>query len=415
MLLPPTATAAATLPIGKQDVTVRQVVHISQGGRQMRVTFTNEFGTAPLRISAAHVAFLSAGSKILPATDRALSFSGKPGVTIDPGKFVSSDAVTEMVPVFSDLVISTALPIQDVPAITYHASAYATTFIASGDQTAAIEFNKPEATPAGMSAPDVTAATGAPPGGNPIVNGSTQPQSSSSGNNPDLLAQTISWYFLKSVEVERTRRSATVVAFGDSITDGAGSTPETNRRWPDVLAPLLAANKKTKALAVVNEGIGGNRILHEGAGPSALDRFDRDVLSQPGVAYVIMLEGINDIGNMHRGPADAITTQQLVDAFTTLANRAHAKGVKFIAATMTPYNGAKYYSDDGEQIRQQVNTFLRASKLVDGVVDFDKATRDPDHPDRLLPKYDHGDHLHPSDAGYAVMGAAINVKLFRNK
>ncbi len=406
MLLPSTATAAAALPLGKQDVTVREVVHISQGGSRMRITFTNEFGTESLRISAAHVAFLSAGSKILPATDRALTFSGQPGVSIDPGKFVSSDPVTETVPVFSDLVISISLPAQDVPAITYHPSAFETTFIAPGEVTAALEFNKPAAGPAAISTP---------PMGTSVATGSAEPQTSGASESPDLLAQTTSWYFLKDVEVDRTRKSGTVVAFGDSITDGAGSTPDTNRRWPDVLAPRLAANKNTSALSVVNEGIGGNRILHEGTGPSALDRFDRDVLSQPDAAYVIMLEGINDIGNMHRAPADMITEQQLVDAFTTLANRAHAKGVKFIGATITPYGGARYYSDDGEQIRQQVNTFLRTSKLFDGVVDFDKVTRDPSHPDRLLPKYDHGDHLHPSDAGYAAMGAAIDLKLFRNK
>ncbi len=416
MLLPPTAAAAGTLPIGKQDVTLRQVVHISQGGKRLRVTFTNEFGTTPLRISAAHVAFLSAGSKILPATDRALTFSGQPSVTIDPGKFVSSDAVVETVPIFSDLVISTAVPVQNVPEITYHASAFETSYIASGDVTAATEFVQPgTASLPGMGAQGLTDTVPPPTGDKAAVNPSAQTQPGGTSSSPTLLAQTTSWYFLKNVEVDRTRKSGVVVAFGDSITDGAGSTIEMNRRWPDVLAPRLAANKKSAALSVVNEGIGGNRILHEGTGPDALDRFDRDVLGQPGAAYVIMLEGINDIGNMHRAPADAVTAQQLIDAFTTLANRSHANGVKFIAATITPYKGAKYYSDDGEQIRQQVNTFLRTSKIFDGVVDFDKALRDPEHPDRMLPKYDHGDHLHPSDAGYLAMGNAINLKLFRNK
>ncbi len=412
MLLPPAATSAKPLPLGTQDVTLRQVVHISQGGKRVRVTFSNEFGTTPLRITAVHLAFLSAGSKILPATDKALTFSGQTGVTIDPGKYVSSDAVVETVPIFSDLVISAAVPAQDIPAITYHAAAFATTFIAAGDQTTALEFNSPAATPPGMTAP-----VSAPLGDKPAVRDNTAQsggsQATSAPGGPDLLAQTTSWYFLKDVEVDRTRKSGTVVAFGDSITDGAGSTPETNRRWPDVLAPLLAANKKTAALSIANMGIGGNRILHQGTGPSGLDRFDRDVLSQPGAKFVIMLEGINDIGNMHRAPADAITEQQLIDAYTTLVNRAHAKGIRFIAATITPYNGAGYYSEDGEQIRQHVNAFLRTSKLFDGVVDFDKVIRDPGHPGRMLPKYDHGDHLHPSDQGYAAMGAAINLKLFR--
>ena len=182
-----------------------------------------------------------------------------------------------------------------------------------------------------------------------------------------------------------------------------------------MLAPRLAAAKKTAALSVVNEGIGGNRILHEGTGPSALDRYNREVLSQPNARYVLMLEGINDIGNMHRAPADAITEQQLIDALTTLASQAHSKGMKFIPATILPYGGAKYYSDDGEAIRQHVNTFIRTSLLFDGFIDFDKVIRDPDHPAQMLAKYDHGDHLHPSDAGYAAMGAAIDLKLFRKK
>lgn len=412
MLLPPTADAAKKLPIGKQDVTLRQVVHISQGGKRMRVTFTNEFGTTPLRINTAHVAFLSAGSKILVNTDHPLSFGGRPGITIAPGQFASSDAITATVPIFSDLVISTAIPAQELPAITYHAAAHTTTFIAPGDLTTAEELTSPAAPPPGMPAPDVTAPITAPLGGNPITS-NTRPQTSSGGG--DLLTRTTSWYFLKDVEVDRTKKSATVVALGDSITDGTGSTDETNRRWPDVLAPRLAAEKKTAALSIANVGIGGNRILHEGTGPSALDRFNREVLSQPGARYVLMLEGINDIGNMHRAPADAIIEQQLIDAFTSLANQAHGKGLKFIPATILPYGGAKYFSEDGEAIRQHVNTFIRTSPFFDGCIDFDKVIRDPDHPDRMLPKYDHGDHLHPSDAGYAAMGAAIDLKLFRKK
>ena len=414
MLLPPAAEAARKLPVGKQEVTLRQVVHISQGGKRMRVTFTNEFGTTPLRIDAAHVAFLSAGSKILVNTDHALSFGGQPGITIAPGQFASTDAVTATVPIFSDLVISTVLPAQDLPAITYHAAAHATTFIAPGDMATAEQFSSPAAPPPGIKAPDVTAPITAPLGDKPIVTPEARTQTITGGGG-DLLAQTTSWYFLKDVEVDRSRKSATVVALGDSITDGTGSTDETNRRWPDVLAPRLAAEKKTAAFAVVNEGIGGNRVLLEGTGPSALNRFAREVLSQPGARYVLMLEGINDIGNMHRAPADAITEQQLLDAFTSLANQAHSNGMKFIPATILPYGGAKYYSEDGEAIRQHVNTFLRTSPLFDGFIDFDKVIRDPEHPDHMLAKYDHGDHLHPSDAGYAAMGAAIDLKLFRKK
>jgi lysophospholipase L1-like esterase len=412
--MPVSTSAAQKLPIGKQDVTLRQIVHISQGGKRMRITFTNEFGTTPLHIADAHVAFLSAGSKILPETDRKVTFGGKPDITIAPGQFAASDAVVETVPIFSDLVISTAIPQQDLPVLTAHSLALQTTFIAAGDQTTAIQFDPAAAVPPGVSPPDVAEPIQSSVGAKPVVNSETQP-AVSTDDAPALLAKTTSWYFLKDVEVDANRKSGGVVLLGDSITDGAQSTTETNRRYPDDLAPLLAANKKTAALSVLNVGISGNRILHVNSGPSALDRFDRDVLGQTGARYVILLEGINDIGNMHRAPADAITEQALIDAFTNMASRAHAKGLTFFVATILPYGGAKYDSPDGELIRQHVNAFLRTSPAFDGVIDFDKTMQDPEHPDRLLRKYECGDHLHPNDAGYAAMAAAIDLKIFTKK
>ncbi|MEZ2347090.1 SGNH/GDSL hydrolase family protein [Terriglobus sp. RCC_193] len=364
------------LPLGYDDVAVRQVVHISQGGKRLRVAFTNEFGTTPLHIRAAHMAFLAAGSKILPATDKALTFAGNPEITIAPGQFAYSDAVKETVPTFSDVVITTAIPTQTMPTITYHSLGMTTTWFAPGGDVAAPEFESPD-----VAVPSVL--------------------------------KTSSWYFLKDVEVDKARHSAAIVTIGDSITDGARSTPDMNRRWPDQLAPLLAANKKTRRLGILNVGISGNRVLKFGAGPSALDRFDRDVVKQPGAKYVVLMDGINDIGNMHRAPVDAITEKEMLDAYTTLANKAHAAGLKIIAATLTPYEGAKYYSEDGEQIREHLNTFFRTSKLFDGVIDFDKIIADPQHPLQFNPKYDSGDHLHPSDAGYMAMAAGIDLKLFR--
>lgn len=368
----------AKLPLGYDDVAVRQVVHLSQGGKRLRVAFTNEFGTTPLHIRAAHVAFLAAGSKILPATDKALTFGGSPEITIAPGQFAYSDAVKETVPIFSDVVITTSIPSQTMPTITYHALGMTTTWFAPGADVAVPEFVLP-----------------------------------ASGDTAAGAIKTSSWYFLKTVEVDKARHSAAIVTIGDSITDGARSTPDTNRRWPDQLAPLLAANKKTKRLSIMNVGISGNRVLKFGAGPSALDRFDRDVVKQPGAKYVVLLDGINDIGNMHRAPVDAITEKEMLDAYTTLANKAHAAGLKIIAATLLPYEGAKYYSEDGEQIREHLNAFFRTSKLFDGVIDFDKIIADPQHPLRFNPKYDSGDHLHPSDAGYTAMAAGIDLKLFR--
>ena len=401
------------LPLGRADVAVRQVVRISQGGKRLRVAFTNEFGTTPLTISAAHVAFLSAGSKILTATDKPLSFSGQASVTIAPGAFAYSDAVTETVPIFSDLVITMAIPQQAMPVVTTHSLGLTSTWIARGSDVGAAEFQSPAAVPPGTRAPDVAApvrslAQGESPTAQPVVSAAPASTETSAG-----VTKTASWYFLKRVEVNADKHSAAIVTLGDSITDGARSTPETNRRWPDVLAPLLAANKKTAHVAILNVGISGNRVLKFGTGPSALDRFDRDVLQQPGAKFVVVMDGINDIGNMHRAPEDAITEQAMLDAYTTLAKRTHSAGLKIVVATLTPYEGAKYYSEDGEQIREHVNAFLRTSKLFDGVIDFDKVIADPDHSLRFNPKYDSGDHLHPSDAGYAAMAAGVDLKLFR--
>ncbi|WP_047492705.1 SGNH/GDSL hydrolase family protein [Terriglobus sp. TAA 43] len=406
----------AKLPLGYDDVAVRQVVHISQGGKRLRVAFTNEFGTTPLHIRAAHVAFLAAGSRILPATDKALTFAGSPEITIAPGQFAYSDAVKETVPIFSDVVITTSIPAQTMPTITYHALGMTTTWFAPGGDVAAPEFETPAAVPPGIQPPDVSApvrslSRSESPVQEPIVK--PQPGADTKTAAAPGVIKTSSWYFLKNVEVNKEGHSAAIVTIGDSITDGARSTPDTNRRWPDQLAPLLAANKKTKRLGILNVGISGNRVLKFGAGPSALDRFDRDVVKQPGAKYVVLLDGINDIGNMHRAPVDAITEKEMLDAYTTLANKAHAAGLKIIAATMTPDQGAKYYSEDGEQIREHVNTFFRTSKLFDGVIDFDKIIADPQHPLQFNPKYDSGDHLHPSDAGYTAMAAGIDLKLFR--
>jgi lysophospholipase L1-like esterase len=404
----------ARLPLGYDDVALRQVVHISQGGKRMRVAFTNEFGTTPLHITAAHVAFLAANARILPATDKPLTFGGKPDVTIAPGQFAYSDAVVETVPIFSDLVITASVPAQTMPTITYHALGMTTTWFAPGSNVGAEEFESLGGGPVGVQPPDVSApvrslSRGESPVQEPVVKAQPGKAMLAAGG----VVKTTSWYFLKDVEVDRERKSAAIVTLGDSITDGARSTPDTNRRWPDQLAPLLAAGKKTARVSILNVGISGNRVLKFGAGPSALDRFDRDVVKQTGVKYVVLMDGINDIGNMHRAPVDAITEKEMLDAYTTLANKAHAAGLKIIAATLTPYEGAKYYSEDGEQIREHVNAFFRTSKLFDGVIDFDTIIADPQHPLQFNPKYDSGDHLHPSDAGYAAMAAGIDLKLFR--
>jgi lysophospholipase L1-like esterase len=224
-----------------------------------------------------------------------------------------------------------------------------------------------------------------------------------------------SWCFLKGIEVAADSEAASIVTLGDSITDGAQSTVDTNSRWPDVLAERLQADKKTAHLSVLNEGISGNRLLHDHAGPNALSRLDRDVIAQNGVKYLIVLEGINDIGNTAQphNRWDLISAQDVIFALAQIATRAHEHGIKVYGATLTPYKGAGYYSDAGEKMREDVNQWIRTGGAFDGVIDFDQVTRDPNNPLVFSQQADSGDHLHPGDAGYKMMGSAIDLSLFR--
>jgi lysophospholipase L1-like esterase len=208
------------------------------------------------------------------------------------------------------------------------------------------------------------------------------------------------------------------VIAGDSITDGRGSTTNGNDRWPDDLAARLVADKSTAGIAVLNHGIGGNRILRDGLGPNLLARFDRDVIAQTGVRWVIVLEGVNDIGTAGRPNSSGekqATAQDLIAAFQQMIVRAHTRGLQIYAATILPFGGSSYFSPTTEADRQTVNTWIRTSGAFDGVIDFDKATRDPGHPDHLLAAYNSGDHLHPSQAGYHAMANAIPLSLFVHK
>jgi lysophospholipase L1-like esterase len=207
-----------------------------------------------------------------------------------------------------------------------------------------------------------------------------------------------------------------IVAFGDSITDGATSTPDTDSSWPSQLAKRLLENKATSHLAIVNQGISGNRVLADGAGVSALARFDRDVLSQPGVEWLIVMEGINDIGLAARTPGpNSITADDLIAAQKQLINRAHMHGIKVIGATLTPYSGAAYYSDNGETVRTALNEWIRSGKAYDAVIDFDAATRDPENPKQIRPSFNIRDHLHPNDVGYKAMADAFDLSMFKRK
>ncbi len=377
---PPTSPATLVNPeaaVGPTfaATTYREVVHLSLGGPMVRVILTNEMGTAPLTIGAAHVALPVAGNNgaIQPATDHALTFNGSTSVIIPAGALELSDPVALPVQPFTDVAVSIYVPEQQLSVMTLHNSAYQTNFKIAGDQT---------------SAPTLADST-----------------------------KIYSWFLLKGVEVAAQPQEAAVVALGDSITDGTASTRDSNGRWPNVLATRLAANKSTSGLSVLDEGIGGNRVLHDGYGPNALARFDRDVLGQAGVKYLIVLESINDIGRRGRpNPGEElVSAEQLIAGLSQIAERAHEHGIKVFGATLTPYVGAGYATVQGEQDRQTINAWIRANKgrVFDGVIDFDKAVRDPAHPDHYLPAYDHGDHLHPNDAGLKAMGEAVDLDLFR--
>ena len=369
----PYAIPNADATFGTSDMTLRQIVHVSLGGSRVRIVLSNEFGLEPLTIGAAHIALSAGGSEIALASANALTFSGKSSITIPPGAVALSDPADLKLPALSNLAVSIFLPAQSMQQLTAHNFAAQTSYMAPGNL---------------VSEKKLEAAT-----------------------------TFTTWNFLTSVDVVANANDGAIVAFGDSITDGALSTYDTNSRWPDVLARRLHAEKKTAGLSVLNEGIGGNRVLHDSAGPSALSRFNRDVLAQAGVKYLIIMESINDIGNATSptAPKDPVTADEIIAGLQQLVERAHIQGIKVFGATLTPYVGAKYQSPAGETMRTTVNDWIRSYKGLDGVIDFDLATRDSSNPSVFSKIADSGDHLHPGDAGYKVMGESIDLKLFGGK
>jgi lysophospholipase L1-like esterase len=360
-----------------RDATLRQIVHLSVGGERLRVRVSNAFGTQPLRLTAVHVARpVSAASAAIDAgSDTAVTFHGAPDVTIPAGAEYLSDAVAFPVAALSNLAISIHF---DQPPVgeTGHPGSRATSYLVHGDMVSAASL-------------------------------------------PDAL-KVEHWYQISGVDVVGPEKAAAVVTLGDSITDGHGATTNGNDRWPDVLAARMQADKSTRANGVLNEGIGGNRLLLDGLGPNALARFDRDVLAQTAVRAVIVLEGINDLGTLTRdhdvsAEEHAGLVLRIEAAYAQMIERAHAHGVRVIGATILPYVGSGYYHPEpaSEADREAINAWIRGPGHLDSVVDFDQVMRDPQHPDRLLPAYDSGDHLHPGPAGYKAMGDAIPLALFR--
>jgi lysophospholipase L1-like esterase len=346
------------------------IARTSIGGRRLRVILSNAFGSEPLAVGAAHIAIRAKESEIVAGSDRALSFNGKPGCTVGPGMVILSDPVDLNVAPVTDLAVSLYFPGETGPP-TSHGTGLHTTYVKDGDVT-------------GQAA---------------LADAVT----------------TQSYYWLAGIDVVAPAGASLIVAFGDSITDGARSTPDTNHSWPALLAARLADRKTTANIAVGNMGIGGNRVLRDVTGVSALARFDRDVLSQPGVKWVMVLEGINDIGHGAVAPAEMVTADELIAGQKQLIERAHTHGIKAIGCTLTPFEGANYSREEGEAIREALNAWIRTSGAYDAVVDFEAATRDPNNPKRIRADFDPGDHLHPNDAGYQAMANAVDLSLFGGK
>jgi lysophospholipase L1-like esterase len=376
--------------------TLRLIVHISTGGVRVRIKISNTFGDHSLLIGGAHIARRTDGADIDPTSDRALTFEGKSSTTVATGSMVVSDPVALEVPPLSDLAISLFLP-ESTEVKTLHVLALQTSYISQiGDATTNAKF--------------------------PVAE------------------KIHTWPFLTGVDVEASARGAAIVAFGSSLTDGDGTESDSNGRWPDVLAQQLQKSSGGKAeLGVLNEGIIGNRLLNDSPmkavggrfgsvlGQAGLTRFDRDVLAQSGVKYVIVGIGINDIampGSLT--PAtESVTAESIIAGYRQLISWAHQKGIRIIGTTNPPFENAfldlgppgppiTFYTPEKERMRQKVNAWILSSEEFDGVVDLDAVLRDPSHPTQLLPNYDSGDHLHPNNAGCRAEGDTIPLTLFEN-
>jgi lysophospholipase L1-like esterase len=369
-------TQNALSPEDLTDVTLRQVFHLSIGGGALRVHFSNAFGTEPLYVTSAHIARPTspASSALEPSSDKALTFGGSREAAIPPGAEMIADPVDFVAPALSDLAVTFHL--QSAPAReTGHPGSRATSYYVHGDS---------------VSAATLTAA------------------------------KTVDhWFQVSEIDVQSAPGAASIVALGDSITDGHGATTNGNDRWTDVLAARLQGSAATRNVGVSNQGIGGNHLLSDGLGPNALARFDRDVLAPTGVRWVIVFEGVNDLGGLARNGEVGVEqhralVEQVIKAYRQITERAHSHGLRVFGATITPYTGSNYYHPGklSEADRQAVNDWIRSPGNFDAVIDFDGIVRDPQHPDQLLPAYDCGDHLHPSPAGYKAMGDAIPLSLF---
>lgn len=363
-------------PAALTDATVRQVVHLSIGGQELRVHISNAFGKEPLEFEAVHIAKAVApgSSAIEPGTDRALTFSGATSVIVPAGAEYISDPIHFAMAPLSNLAITFYLK-EPPTRETSHPGSRTTTYYAHGNLVSAASL----------------------PGAKTVEH----------------------WFNISGVDVEEAAGGAAVVALGDSITDGHATTTNGNDRWTDDLAERLQASAATREIGVLNQGIGGNHMLIDGLGPNVLARFDRDVLAQPGVKWLIVFEGVNDLGGLSRSGLESDATNQemvkrIIGAYEQVILRAHAAGIRVMGATITPFAGSDYYHPDAgiEADWKAINAWIRTPGHFDAVLDFAKVIEDPNQPERMLPKYDSGDHLHPNPAGYHALADSIPLSLF---
>lgn len=359
-------------PVPLANSTLRQFVRTTIGGKHLRVRFSNAYGERPVTINAVHIALAagagSAGNGDIDiATDKALQFRGTSSVVIPAGEVALSDPFEFDLPANTNVAISIYFGNISATTVNGHPGSRTTSFI--------------------------------------------QPNNVVSAANMPTASRTVHWYIVTGIDVLIDSTNRAVVVLGDSITDGRGSTTDGNDRWPDNLAKRLGTNAPTAGVAVINMGIGGNAVIAGGLGPTALARFDRDVLSQKGVRWLVVFEGVNDIGGASDADSSTVA-QKLIDAYTEFARKAHTQNIDTYGATITPFGDSFYYSAAHEAARQTVNNWIRTNTIYDEVIDFDTAVRDPSNPVSLLPVYDTGDHLHLSPAGYQAMADAIDLNLF---